>query len=160
MVLATGSARAGPEQSRLKLERLGNVELAVLEGDRCVGTSCQRSARLIPQRGRRFIPEPLRLPTGSCGGPAVFGIKREKEAPSAPGYRRIFQLESTLAFSPTELRVHEQLFVRDRDMRTPAAPLRLYRSAQDDRTVTATQDRLVVDKPSLWSRLSEFSDAP
>jgi hypothetical protein len=160
VVLATGSARAGPERTRLRLEQLNNVEVAVLEGDRCEGTSCQRLARLIPQRGRRFIPEPLRLPSGSCIGSAAFGVKRVKEVPMKEGIRRIFELESTLAFSPTQLVVHEQLFVRDRDTRLPTAPLRLYRSAQDDRLVTATPDRLVVDKPSLWAQLADFSDAP
>jgi hypothetical protein len=158
VVLATGSARAGPERTRLRIEQLNGTDLAVLEGDRCEGTTCQRFARLIPQRGRRFIPEPLRLPNGSCLGSATFGIKRAKEVPSTAGFRRVFELESTLAFSPTQLVVHEQLFVRDRDTRLPAAPLRLYRSAQDDRTVTATPDRLVVDKPSLWAQLADFSD--
>lgn len=160
VVLAVGSARSGPERTRLRMEQLNNVDLAVLEGDRCEATSCQRFARLIPQRGRRFIPEPLRLPNGSCLGSAAFGVKRLKEVPSAPGFRRLFELDSTLAFSPTQLLIHEQLFVRDRDTRLPAAPLRLYRSAQDDRTVTATPDRLVVDKPSLWAQLADFSDAP
>jgi hypothetical protein len=160
VVLAVGSARSGPERMRLRIEQLNNVDLAVLEGDRCEATQCQRLARLIPQRGRRFIPEPLRTANGSCLGSATLGIKRLKEVPSTPGFRRIFELDSTLAFSPTQLLVHEQLFVRDRDTRLPAAPLRLYRSAQDDRTVTATPDRLVVDKPSLWARLADFSDAP
>jgi hypothetical protein len=158
VVLATGSARAGPERTRLRIEQLNGIDLAVLEGDRCEGATCQRFARLIPQRGRRFIPEPLRLPNGTCIGSATFGIKRVKEVPSTAGFRRIFALESTLAFSPSQVVVHEQLFVRDRDTRVPAAPLRLYRSAQDDRTVTATPDRLVVDKASLWAKLAEFSD--
>ncbi len=159
VVLATGSARAPAEHSRLRLEPLNGVEVAVLEGDRCEGANCERFARLVPQRGRRFIPEPLRLPDGSCAGPAAFAIKRQKEQPLPSGLRRIFELESTLAFSPLGLTVHEQLFVRDRDPRQPAAPARLYRSAQDDRLVTASAQALAVDKPSLWARLSEFSDA-
>jgi hypothetical protein len=159
VVLATGPARAGPERARLKLEQLNDVDLAVVEGERCEGATCQRFAHLLPQRGRRFIPEPLRLPNGTCAGPSSFAIKRQREQSLPSGLRRIFELESSLAFSPTQLLVHEQLFVRDRDPRQPAAPVRLYRSAQDDRTVTATPDRLLVDKPSLWSRLSEFSDA-
>jgi hypothetical protein len=160
VVLAVGSARSGPERTRLGVEQLNGVDLAVVEGDRCEAGACQRFARLIPQRGRRFIPEPLRLPNGSCVGPAAVGIKRLKEVPAAAGFRRLFELESTLAFSPTQLVVHEQLFVRDRDTRLPTAPLRLYRSAQDDRVITATPDRLTVDKPSLWAQLSDFSDAP
>lgn len=156
-VLAIGSARSGPEQARLKLERLNDVDLAVLEGDRCDAGTCQRFARLIPQRGRRFIPEPLRFPDGGCAGPAAFGVKRQMAQTQSPTLQRIFELESTLAFAPTQLTVHEQLFVRDRDPRQPAASARLYRSAQDDRSVTATQTRLVVDKPSLWARLPEFS---
>ena len=159
VVLATGSARSGPERVHLKLQKLNDVELAVLEGDRCEGTACQRFARLLPQRGRRFIPEPFRLPSGSCAGPAVLAIKRQLEKPLPSGLQRIFELESTLAFSPLQLSVHEQLLIRDRDPRQPSAPARLYRSAQDDRTVTAATDKLLVDKPSLWARLSEFSDA-
>ncbi len=160
VVLATGSARSGPERTRLRLEQLNGVDLAVLEGEHCDGPACQRLARLIPQRGRRFIPEPFRLPDGKCAGPAALAVKRQKEVPSTPGFRRIFELESTLAFSPSQLVVHEQLFVRDRDIRLPTAPLRLYRSAQDERTVTATPDQLVVTKRSLWARLSDFSDPP
>ncbi len=160
LVLALGSARSGPERTRLRIEQLDTVDLAVLEGDRCEGQSCQRLARLIPQRGRRFIAEPFRLPDGKCAGPASLAVKRLKEVPATAGFRRIFELESTLAFSATQLVVHEQLFVRDRDARLPTAPLRLYRSAQDDRTVTATPDQLVVSKPSLWARLADFSDPP
>jgi hypothetical protein len=156
VVLNIGSARSGPERTRLRLEQLDNVNLAVLEGERCEGASCQRLARLIPERGRRFIAEPFRLPDGKCAGPATLAVKRSKEVPSTPGFRRIFELESSLAFSPTQLVVHEQLFVRDRDSKSPTAPLRLYRSAQDERTVTATADQLVVSKSSLWARLADF----
>ncbi len=159
VVLAVGSARAGLDRTLLKLERLNDVDLAILEGDRCDGPVCQRFARLIPQRGRRFIAEPLRTPTGVCAGPASFAIKRQREQSLPSGLHRVFELESTLAFSPTQLLVHEQLFVKDRDPHQPPSQARLYRSAQDDRVVTATSDRLVVDKPSLWARLSEFSDA-
>jgi hypothetical protein len=155
-VVALGSARGAPDRASVRLERLGGVDVALLEGQRCQGGVCQRPVRLVPQRGRRFIGEPFSTLTGACAGPAIVWTRRQLERSAGPGVTRIFELESTLSPGPSELGVHEQLSIRERDPRVAGTAGNLVRRAQDDRTITLDGGRIRVDRPSLWARLEEF----
>src|SRR5262249_53199593 len=90
-VVAIGSARAAPERASLRLEQLGGVDLALLEGQRCQGGVCQRPVRLVPQRGRRFIGEPFYTLTAACAGPAIVWAHRQLERNAGPGVVRVFE---------------------------------------------------------------------
>jgi hypothetical protein len=156
-VVALGSARGAPDRASVRLEQLGGVDLALLEGQRCQGAVCQRPVRLVPQRGRRFIGEPFSTLTGACAGPAIVWAHRQLERSAGPGVTRVFELESTLSPGPAALAVHEQLSIRERDPHAPAGAGNVVRRAQDDRSITLDGGRMRVDRPSLWTRLEDFS---
>lgn len=156
-VVAIGTARGAPERPSLRLERLGGVDLALVEGQRCQGAVCQRPVRLVPQRGRRFIGEPFSTLTAGCAGPAIVWAHRQLERNAGPGVTRVFELDSTLSPGPTALAVHEQLSIRERDPHAPGGAGNVVRRAQDDRTITLDGGRMRVDRPSLWTRLEDFS---
>ena len=157
-VIALGTARGMADRAALRLEQVGGTDLVLLQGERCESGTCQRSVRVLPQRGRRFISEPFATLSGSCAGPALIWAKRQAERSLPGNYVRGVELESTLVPGPSALLVHEQLLVKERDVRTPNSAARLARSAEDDRTVTVDGGRIRVDKPSLWTRLSEFTE--
>jgi hypothetical protein len=155
-VVALGTARGAAERASVRLERLGGVDVALLEGQRCQGAVCQRPVRLVPQRGKRFIGEPFNTLTGSCAGPAVVWLRRQLERSAGQGMTRVFELDSTLSPGPEALGVHEQLSIRERDSHGPAGAGNVVRRAQDDRSITLDGGRMRVDRPSLWTRLDEF----
>jgi hypothetical protein len=155
-VVALGTARGAPDRASLRLERLGGVDVALLEGQRCQGPVCQRPVRLVPQRGRRFIGEPFTTLTGTCAGPAILWVHRQLERSGGPGITRVFELDSTLSPGPAALAVHEQLTIRERDPHAPGGAGNIVRRAQDDRAITLDGGRMAVDHPSLWTRLEDF----
>ena len=129
--------------------------MALLEGQHCQGTVCQRPIRLVPQRGRRFIGEPFTTLTGSCAGPAIIWAHRQLERAAGPAVTWVFELESTINPSASELAVHEQLSIRERDPGRGGARGNVVRKAQDDRSITLEGGRIRIDRPSLWSRLDD-----
>ena len=155
-VVAVGTARGAPERATLRLERVDGIDVALLEGQRCQGAVCQRPVRLVPQRGRRFIGEPFTTLTGTCAGPAIVWAHRQLERGAGPGVTWVFELESTMSPSDSELAVHEQLSIRERDPGRGGARGNVVRKAQDDRSITLEGGRIRVDRPSLWSRLDDF----
>jgi len=156
-VVTLGSARGLVDRGSLRLERVGETDLVLLEGQRCEGPTCQRTLRLIPQRGRRFIGEPFSTLTGACAGPALIWSQRQEERSLPGNVIRAVELESTINPGGGALLIHEQLRVKERDARAPSSAARLERSAEADRTVTLEGGRIRVDRPSLWARLSEFT---
>jgi hypothetical protein len=155
--MALGSARGLVDRGSVKLAQVGGTDLVLLQGQRCEGATCQRTLRLIPQRGRRFIAEPFASLTGACAGPALIWSQRQEDRLLPGNVVRAVELESTLTPAAGALLVHEQLRVKERDARSPGSVARLERSAEDNRTVTLEGGRIRVDKPSLWARLSEFT---
>jgi len=155
-VVALGTGRGAQDRASLRLERLGGVDLALLEGQRCHGAVCQRPVRLVPQRGRRFIGEPFTTLTGACAGPAIVWAHRQLEQSASPGMTRVFELDSTLNPGPAALAVHEQLSIRERDPHGASGAGNIVRRAQDDRSITLDGGRMRVDRPSLWTRLDDF----
>ena len=155
-VVALGTARGAPDRASLRLEKLGGVDVAMVEGQRCQGAVCQRPVRLVPQRGRRFIGEPFFTLTSACAGPAIVWAHRQLEQGAGPGVTRVFELDSTLAPGPAALAVHEQLSIRERDPHAPGGAGSVVRRAQDDRSITLDGAKMRVDRPSLWTRLDDF----
>ncbi|HZJ54413.1 MAG TPA: hypothetical protein VFD38_09780 [Myxococcaceae bacterium] len=155
-VVAVGTARSAAGRGSLRLERLGGVDVALVEGQRCQGAVCQRPVRLVPQRGRRFIGEPFTTLAGACAGPAIVWAHRQLERSAGPGVTRVYELDSTLSAGPAALAVHEQLSIRERDPQAQGGAGKVVRRAQDDRSITFDGGRMRVDRPSLWTRLEEF----
>jgi hypothetical protein len=155
-VLAVGPLRAFPSQARLRLERLGDREVLVAEGEYCTRPdplSCTRSARLVPARGTYFVPEPLLHEDGTCAGPAWIDLSR-REAHRAEAHWERRELGGTLIFGPRGLSVEEQVVVMDVGDAPSGTSVRALHRAQSSRTVRWANGRLVVSGPSLWSRMA------
>lgn len=157
-VRAIGSLRSNPDRARLRLEPVSSVELLVAEGEVCHrgSSTCRRAIRIMPLRGSRFINETLTTEGGQCVGPAWFPMEREEEAQLSSGWRRSIRLATTVEFQSDQVVVHEQMVVQDSDPRKPSEPARLFRKAQTDRIIRVGPNQLIVDVPSLWSRIADF----
>lgn len=153
-VRALGTLRAMASQAKLSLQPVGGFEWLVAEGQSCAegpdGPICHRRMRLMALRGGRFRPEILRDGSGACVGPALFHVDRRAVLPLSSGWMRRFELSSAVEFKDGQIRVQEQMAVKDWDRKQPGTPPRLFRRAQTERTVRVDQGRLVVDAPSLW----------
>lgn len=156
VVRAIGALRANPTRTRLRLDKLGEVEMLVADGESCVTSdpaSCQRAARLLPLRGERFMPEPLISRTGECVSAAWFDLAREESETVEGGVKRRYRLDAALTFGPGALQIEEQLAIHDLDPRKPQAPPRLLRHAQGTRTVELVGGRMVTVEKPLWGRV-------
>jgi len=157
-VRALGVLRSRTKNAKLRLERVGGVDLLVAEGERCSGAneaSCQRAVRMVLQRGNRFINEPLLTAEGACASPALFQLNRSASRSLPSRWLRRYDYTAALSFATDGIRVQEQMVVNDVDPRQPTLPARQFRKAQIDRRVQVSSGRLVVDDSSLWGRLLE-----
>ncbi len=159
-VQALGSLRAMPKNAKLRLERVEGQSVLVAEGDACVTTHgeevCRRHARIMPLRGNRFFTESVSdTKSRACLGAAWFPLSRELTFELPNGLRRKFELTSTLSFGEEGISVQEQVQVSDSDPKQPDVAPRLYRRAQDVRTLELADNALVGNKASLWSRMVE-----
>jgi hypothetical protein len=156
IVRAAGVLRGYPDRVKLRLEKLGNTEILVGEGERCTGpdpSTCQRAARLVPLRGDRFQPEPLVSQGGACVAAAWVDLARQESERLDSGLRRRYQLAASLVFEPSVLRIDEEILVHDLDPQKPATPPRLFRRAHADRTITLVDGKMVTTEQSLWARV-------
>jgi hypothetical protein len=158
IVRAIGSLRASVVRPKLRLERLGDREVLVAEGEVCGGadpSSCTRSARVMPLDGERYVAAAVTSASGGCVSPALFDLGREETASLPSGWKRRYRLDATLAFLPEGLRVREEVVVSDFDPRHPNAPVRPYRRADADTEVRYENGRFVAGAPSLWSKMMD-----
>lgn len=158
VVRAMGHLRANLVRPRLRLERLGEREVLVAEGEVCGGAdpaSCTRSARLMPLDGDWYVAAPVASAGGACVSPALFDVGREETYALPSGWKRRYRLDATLSFLPQGLRVREVVVVADFDPRHPGAPVRPYRRADADTDVQLEKGRFVAGGASLWSRMIE-----
>lgn len=136
-VLALLDAGAGPTARRY----------LVAEGERGPGgapEACVREARILALDGPRFVPSAYFDANARCVEPSRLPLLRRIAVPGpdadAVVDRRLIAADAQGLF------VHEQLeiFVGER----------LLRRAEETRRIDFRDGRLVVDIPSLWSRLS------
>lgn len=156
VVRALGVLRGYTERAKLRVEKLGDTEMLVAEGEHCASAdpaSCQRAARVMPFKGQRFVAEPIFSEVGACVSPAWFDLSREERESLESGWKRRYQLTATLAFEPGGIKVDEQLVVHDLDPKQPQAPPRIYRRAQGERMVRLVDGKLVVTGQSLWNKV-------
>ncbi len=156
VVRAIGVLRGYPERARLRLEKLGETEVLVAEGESCAGKdpgSCQRAARVLPLRGERFASDPLVSEAGACVSAAWFDLAREEIEPIESGWKRRYRLDAALTFAPEAIRIEEQLAIHEFDPRKPQTPPRLLRRAQGERTVTLAGGKLVATGKPLWTKV-------
>jgi hypothetical protein len=158
-VEALGSLRAMPKNAKLRLEHVSSTDILVAEGDACLTENdeevCRRYARILPLRTNRFFSESVSDKSRACLGAAWFPLAREQIFELPNGLRRKFELTSTLTFNADNISVQEQVQVSDSDPQQPNVAPRLYRRAQDVRTLALAPNALVGNKASLWSRMME-----
>jgi len=160
VIHATGVLRGFAVRPRLRLERLGGVELLVAEGERCGpadGTSgtCERALRIMSLRGDHFQPETIASAEGACETPGFLYLQREESEPLDSGWRRRHELTASVDFRPDAVVVQELLLVRDSDPRHPGAPARTFRRAEDQLSISWKDGRLVASGRTLWDRMRE-----
>jgi hypothetical protein len=158
VVHALGVLRAFPTRARLRLARLGAVELLVAEGENCgsaggAAKTCDRALRLMSLRGDRFLPEQVVSDQGACAAPGFLFTQREESERLESGWRRRHELTAAVEFRPDAIVVQELLLVRDSDPRQPTTPGRLFRRAEDQLTISWQNGRLTSNSTSLWTRM-------
>jgi hypothetical protein len=158
-VRALGTLKALPKSARLRLERIGGIEVLLVDGERCWGKDdpklCQRMVRLMPLRGNRFVAEPLVGLDGKCMQPANIALSRTGTQTLSSKWVRKYEFTSALTVAPDGIHIAEQIAAKDSDPKQPSAPARLFRKAQDDRLIQVNQSRMAVDRPSVWTQLLE-----
>jgi hypothetical protein len=158
-VRALGTLKALPKSARLRLERVGGIEVLLVDGERCWGNedpkTCQRMVRLMPLRGNRFVAEPLVGEDGRCMQPANIALSRTATQPLPSRWLRKYEFTAALTVSPSGIHVAEQISAKDSDLRQLSAPARLFRKAQGDRLIQVNQSRMTVDRTSVWNQLME-----
>lgn len=157
-VRALGSLRGMTQNVRLRLERVGGTQVLVAEGDACTQEEpqvCRRSARLLPLHSGRFFSEAISDADRMCLGAAWFPLSREQLLELPNGWRRKFELTSTLTFGGDAITIQEQVAVSDSDPQQPAIPERLFRRAQNERKLKVEENVLVGSAPSLLVRMVE-----
>lgn len=155
---ALGSLRAMPKNAKLRLETVQGTRVLVAEGDACSTEGeevCRRHARIMPLRQNRFFTESVSDKARACLGAAWFPLSREMSFELPNGLRRKFELTSTLTYDDKGISVQEQVQVSDSDPNQPDVAPRLYRRAQDTRTLVLADNALVAPKASLWVRMVE-----
>ena len=162
VVRALGSLRSFPRDAKLKLERSGDTQVLVAEGEQCTLESpivCRRFARLLPLRHGRFFAEAVTSHDGKCLGPTWFPLGREQIFKLPGGLHRQVVMTSTLKFDPDGIRLNEDVAMHDLDPKQPSLPPRPYRRAQAERKLQVAGSRLVGTDASMWVRLVEQEKA-
>lgn len=155
-VKAIGTLRAYPSHARLRMERIGTLDVLVAEGDLCTSggkQSCTRAARILELRGDRFQPLTLFDTGGGCSSPGWVELAREEVVRMDSGSHRRSELTGSLVFEKGTLRIDELVIVQDLGPKPGARPPRLLHRAQASRTVTEINGRLRVSDRSLWDRV-------
>jgi hypothetical protein len=158
-VRALGTLKAMPKSARLRLERIGGIEVLLVDGERCWGKedpkTCQRMVRMMPLRGNRFVAEPLVGMDGKCMQPAYIPLSRTAMQTLPSRWVRKYEYTSALTVAPDGVHVAEQIAAKDSDPKQPSSPARLFRKAQDERLIQVNQSRMAVDRPSVWTQIVE-----
>jgi len=156
LVRAQGVLRAFPAKSRMRLEKVGADQLLVAEGERCgaADATCDRTVRLLLLKGERFQPVSFSDEKGACVLPGLVFLLREESDRLDSGWRRRYELSSTLTFGPRSIAVQEQVVIRDIDPKNPTAPGRLFRRAEGDYSATLLPDgRFLTTGTPLWGAM-------
>jgi hypothetical protein len=148
-VQALGILEAPPNGPILSLLTAGAGPTArrylVAEGERCpAADACVREARILALDGPRFVPSAYYDANARCIDPPRLPLLRRLPVPGPDADAVVDR--RLVAADDHGLYVHEQLEL--------FAGERLLRRAEETRRIEFRDGRLVVDAPSLWSRLS------
>jgi hypothetical protein len=153
-----GVLRAYPGHVHLRLERLGEYQLLVAEGEACSDEhdshSCTQAVRIVPVGNRRFIPLDLADVQGHCMGRTFFPLRSEGSIGDGNN-RRTYRLQRSINFNPDAVLVQEQMQVMAGSWGAESADAKssVVSRMTVDRRIRVIGGRLVVDEPSLLERM-------
>lgn len=149
-----GALRAHADQAALRLEPMGAHQVLVVESRACskdAPDDCTRIIKLVPLIGDRFVEQPLVLSDGTCLGPARFEMFKKHEV-QLDGMVRTFELARSIDFTDGNVVLSEQVKIEDQDPSEPEAPPKLFRKANVQRPLQATEMGMVT-KDGLWEKM-------
>lgn len=150
-VRALGMLEAPPEGTVLALLATADRRYLVAEGERCSDTeTCTREARILALDGPTFVPSAYYDANAVCIEPPRLPLFRRAPHPGDP--TRTVVDRRLIVTDERGLIIQEELefFVGDQ----------LLRRSAESRRVDFRGGRLVVDTPSLWSRLAAQAAPP
>ena len=170
-IRALGALRANPNRVRMRMEKMGEGTVLVVESMVCPeggdASKCARVMRLVPREGDRFVERPLYdEKTNACLGPATFALTQFEEIKRDDGIVRRFELARTFDFEEGVVTVNEQVTIKDIDPTQPDAPPAVFRKAQIERPLKLDGAGLKTTKPLWESMMAEHgsvqvkADAP
>jgi hypothetical protein len=153
-----GVLRAYPGHAQLRLERLGDYQILVAEGENCTdeqdARTCVQAVRLVPVGRRRFVPLDLTDVQGRCVGRTFFPLRSEGSIGEGNN-RRSYRLQRSVTFHPDAVVVQEQMQVMQGSWGADSvdAAASVVSRMTVDRRIRVLGGRLVVDEPSLLERM-------
>jgi hypothetical protein len=152
-----GVLRAYPSRAQLRLERLGDYQILVAEGESCADErdvrSCVQAVRLVPVGRRRFVPLDLTDVQGRCVGRTFFPLQADGNVGDS-SHRRSYRLQRNVSFAPDAVVVQEQMSVISGSWGSSSvdAAASAVSRMTVDRRIRVIGGRLVIDEPSLLER--------
>ena len=155
-VTTLGVLRAYGSRAQLRLERLGEGQVLVAEGEACAderdARTCVRGIRLVPVGKRRFVPLDLSDEAGRCVGRAFFPLRLE-----GTRGRKSYRVQSSVNLTREAVTVQEQLTIGESSAGAGSADAMASAVARmtSERHIKLIGGRLVADEPSLldqWAK--------
>jgi hypothetical protein len=156
-VTTLGILRAYASRAQLRMEKLGDGQLLVAEGEACAderdARTCVRGVRIVPVGRKRFVPLVLSDVDGRCLGRAFFPLRAEGTVGEG-GRRKNYRVQSSVNFAPDQLSVQEQLTIGVGSMGSSSADAAASAVSRmtAERHIRFAAGRLIADSPSLLER--------
>jgi hypothetical protein len=153
-----GVLRGYPGRAQLRLERLGDYQILVAEGEACSderdARTCVQAVRLVPVGRRRFVPLDLTDVQGRCVGRTFFPLRSEGTVGEG-SHRKSYRLQRSVTFNPDAILIQEQMSVVEGGWGAASVDAAASAVARMtvDRRIRVMGGRLVVDEPSLVDRM-------
>lgn len=156
-VTTLGVLRAYASRAQLRMEKLGEGQILVAEGEACAdeqdARTCVRGVRIVPVGKRRFVPLAISEPDGRCQGRAFFPLRAEG-ALGEGTRRKNYRIQSSVTFAPDALTVQEQLTIGPPQTGSVSADATASAVSRmtAERKIRFKGGRLVAEGPSLFER--------
>lgn len=156
-VTTLGTLRAYASRAQLRMEKLGEGQILVAEGEACSdekdARTCVRGIRIVPVGRRRFVPLAISETDGRCQGRSFFPLRAEGILGEGPR-RKSYRIQSSVTFAPDALTVQESLTIGPPQTGSVSADATASAVSRltAERKIRFTGGRLVAEGPSLFER--------
>jgi hypothetical protein len=150
-VTTLGVLRAYGSRVQLRMDRLGDGQVLIAEGEACAderdARTCVRGIRLVPVGRRRFVALDVSDEGGRCLGRAFFPLKLDGTLG-----RKSYRVQSSVNFAPDAVTVQESLTITEGTSTSADATAAAVAKMTAERRIKMSGGRLVADGPSLLDR--------